>query len=109
MKRIETITYQADDGTPFDTELECAAYEARLPFNRLFAQVSDAARDDADFALKIERLGRAFAAERVASGNRLRGRRAPVSGHAEAAPDAPCDVQPTDEYEPGDMTEAEPT
>ena len=106
MKRIETITYQADDGTPFDTELECAAYEARLPFNRLFAQVSDAARDDADFALKIERLGRTLAAERVARGDLLRNQRAAADAHVEPAPEAPSDVEPADEYEPGDMTEA---
>ena len=102
MKRIETITYQADDGTPFDTELECAAYEARLPFNRLFSQVSDAARDDADFALKIERLGRTLAAERVARGDRLRTRRSAPAGHADASTDAPSDVEPVDDYEPGD-------
>ena len=105
MKRIETITYQADDGTPFDTELECAAYEARLPFNRLFASISEAVKEDAEFALKIERLGRALAAERVASGNRLRPKRATP---AEPTPEAPLDVEaPPDEYEPGDMTEDE--
>jgi hypothetical protein len=68
----EVISYLAEDGEPFANREECAAYELRLPIIRLLKSVEDTAATDADFALKIEAIGRKLAKDRVARGERLR-------------------------------------
>ena len=62
--------FEADDGTSFDSEQECADYEAALPFVKLLTEVEAAVKADAAFAKRIEMLGTKLARERVARGEK---------------------------------------
>ena len=62
--------FEADDGASFDTEQECADYEAALPFVKLLTEVEAAVKADTAFAKRIEMLGTKLARERVARGEK---------------------------------------
>ena len=61
--------FEADDGTSFDSEQECADYEAALPFVKLLTEVEAAVKADAAFAKRIEMLGTRLARERRVRGD----------------------------------------
>ena len=41
MKKVEAVTWESDDGIPFDTEQECIKYEARMKFAETYRKMCD--------------------------------------------------------------------
>ena len=108
------ISITADDGTPFETQEECLAYEAALPLMKLFADIEHIAAESPERALDVERRARKLATtladERI---EREGGPRRSKKAKGEAPPpvhedDAPAYTLPAtdDEIRAGEGLEA---